>query len=61
MSKIDETITQYAYVIDCLRTLRRIEQSGSCNGCSNKDCGYRPEWGQSVRYNCPFYKGSEEE
>ena len=27
----------------------------TCNECANKDCGYRPGWGDTVRYNCPHY------
>lgn len=55
--KLDDTIMDVAYVLDCLRALRRIYDTGDCNSCSNNDCKHKPEWGQMVRYNCPFYKG----
>ena len=53
--KLDDTIMDVAYVLDCLRALRRIYDTGDCNSCCNKNCKYRPEWGTMVRYNCPFY------
>ena len=34
---------------------------GNCNDCNNAECGYKPKWGEKVRYNCPFYKGEVEE
>lgn len=29
---------------------------GNCNDCNNAECGYKPKWGEKVRYNCSFYK-----
>ena len=28
----------------------------SCNDCANTNCGYKPEWGESVRFNCPLHR-----
>ena len=56
MSKIDETIRDVAYILDCLIALRRIQESGSCNDCiCISSCDYKPKLGEQVRYNCPFY------
>lgn len=56
MSRLDETISNVAYILDCLMALRNIHQSGSCNDCGQvKTCVCRPDWGEQVRYNCPFY------
>lgn len=58
--RLDKTISDVAYVLDSLILLRQIQQSGDCNICKNKDCGYMPEIGHMVRYNCPFYKSESE-
>jgi hypothetical protein len=55
-TKLDEAITDQAYILDSLVTLREIYRSGCCNDCANLDCKYRPKAGELVRYNCPFYK-----
>ena len=54
--KLDKTISDVAYILDNLMLLRQIQQTGNCNNCKNKNCGYMPRAGQMVRYNCPFYK-----
>lgn len=60
MSRLDENISEIAYVLDTLMAYRRIVQSGDCNSCvESKNCKYAPELGEQVRYNCPFYKGKE--
>ena len=57
MSRLDDTISEIAYVLDALVAYRRIVQSGDCNSCSErKNCKYVPKTGEQVRYNCPFYK-----
>lgn len=54
--RLDRIISDVAYTLDNLRVLKQIYQSGSCNDCTNRDCGYLPKPGQLIRYNCPFYK-----
>ena len=62
MSRLDDAISETAYVLDTLIAYRRIVQSGDCNSCAvNKKCEYAPELGELVRYNCPFYKGRANE
>ena len=54
--KLHDTISTIAYVLDILTAYRNIISTGDCNRCANtKDCGYCPEPGQLVRYNCPFF------
>jgi len=56
-SRLDEAIAQTAYVLDCLRSLKTIWESGDCNNCGIKNkCEYVPYPGEQVRYNCPFYE-----
>lgn len=55
-NRLDETISDVAYILDNLMLLRQIQQTGNCNDCKNHGCGYMPRVGQMVRYNCPFYK-----
>ena len=61
MNKLNTTISNVAYILDSLRALRNIYETGDCNICaSKKDCEYVPKTGQMVRYNCPFYKAESE-
>ena len=56
MGKLDDTISQVAYILDCLRALREIQESGSCNDCKHSmECRFAPKMGGLVRYNCPYY------
>ena len=60
MSRLDDTISDVAYILDTLRAYRNIVESGDCNRCKAKmNCKYAPKPGQLVRYNCPFYEVSE--
>ena len=57
MTKLDDSITNIGYILDCLVAYRTIVESGCCNGCSKKKkCEYAPMPGRLVRYNCPFYE-----
>lgn len=57
MSRLDDAISEIAYVLEALEAYRQIERTGNCNSCSeSKNCKYRPKWGELTRYNCPFYK-----
>lgn len=58
--RLNKAISDIAYILDSLILLRQIHQTGDCNICKNKDCGYKPKTGQLVRYNCPFYKAESE-
>lgn len=56
MSKLDDVITNTAYILDSLTVLRSIYETGDCNNCNRvKICKFAPNPGQMVRYNCPFY------
>jgi len=46
----------FDYAIDSIMFADQILSLGSCNDCMNKDCGWKPLWGESQRYNCPYYK-----
>ena len=60
MSRLDDTISNVAYILDILIAYRNITASGNCNNCAEmKRCKYVPKLGEQVRYNCPFYKGKE--
>ena len=61
MDRLDNAISDINYILESLVLLRQIQSTGDCNICKNRDCGYMPEWGQLVRYNCPFYKAEKEE
>ena len=57
MSRLDDAISEIAYILDALMAYRRIVQAGDCNSCADiKNCIYAPELGDLTRYNCPFYK-----
>lgn len=56
MHKVDNLVLQTEDILNALRSLDEILKSGNCNECSNKDCGYKPEAGKLIRFNCPFYQ-----
>ena len=60
MSKLDDAITDMAYILNCLIALRDIWDTGrECNTCNRKsNCEYVPYLGQQVRYNCPLWEDS---
>ena len=56
MDKLSVAIANTAYILDCLRNLRSIYETGDCNSCGIETiCKVKPIPGQMVRYNCPFY------
>ena len=59
MSRLDDTIANVAYILDTLMAYRIIAETGNCNICKSKDCQWKPEPGQLVRYNCPHYEAEE--
>lgn len=57
MSRLNDTISDVAYILNALIAYRNIIQTGNCNDCDKrKDCEYLPQAGQQVRINCPLYK-----
>lgn len=57
MSRLDDAISDVAYILDTLIAYRNIVQTNNCNDCGvRKDCEYLPKVGEQVRINCPFYK-----
>lgn len=58
MEKLNKAIADTANILDSLRLLREILESGDCNTCT-RECSYVPDVGALVRYNCPFYKKKE--
>lgn len=61
MNRLDETISNVAYILDVLIAHRRIIESGNCNNCKAKCGNYMPDPGEQVRYNCPFYERRNED
>ena len=60
MSRLNDAISDVAYILDTLITYRNITASGNCNNCAEMNrCKYVPKLSEQVRYNCPFYKGKE--
>ena len=55
MSKIKEAIKVLNNVIAYLEDYEEILKLNNCNNCRNKNCQYRPKWGERVRINCPLY------
>lgn len=58
MSRLDDAISNVAYILDILVAYRNIIDSGCCNDCKRirVNCIYPPKLGEQVRYNCPFYQ-----
>lgn len=47
----------FDYAIGSIMFEDHILSLGNCNDCTNKNCGWKPSWGESQRYNCPYYEG----
>lgn len=58
--RLDNVIADQRYVLECLELLRKIQESGNCHTCDNQKCDCKPEWGEMIRYNCPYYKNYNE-
>ncbi len=67
MSRQDEDIKDlisYLFaMLDYARLGMKVSTYNSCNTCRGRDegCKYRPEWGDSVRWNCPLWVGERKE
>lgn len=47
-------------IAEWLDAYRKILILPNCNDCGNIGCGYDPDPGQTVRFNCPLWKEREE-
>ena len=62
MSRLDDTISNVAYILDTLMAYRDITKTGNCNTCmARNNCPYVPKLGQLVRYNCFVYVGKDKQ
>lgn len=48
-------------ILDYARLGYEISTHDSCNNCGDKECTFRPEWGDSVRWNCPLWVAERKE
>lgn len=47
---------EHRQLADWLKAYKQILESGDCNECAKSGyCDCEPQWGEMVRYNCPFY------
>lgn len=37
------------------RLYRELLDKPNCNNCGDRECPYKPEWGGTVRVNCPLW------
>ena len=52
MCRLDDAISDVAYIRDALMAYRNIVDSGDCNRCGKKEtCEFVPKPGQLVRYS----------
>lgn len=58
MDRLNNAISDVAYILDSLCLLRNILETGSCNDCKYREdcCDIVPKPGQMVRYNCVYYR-----
>lgn len=63
MSRFDEDredlIRLIFSICDYARLGYNISTYNSCNNCGDRECEYKPKWGDSVRWNCPLWKGEK--
>lgn len=55
MKKLDDLINEKYDEYLYLRNYKEVLESGTCNNCEQLNCKYKPDVGELVRYNCPFY------
>lgn len=60
MNRTDKEAKDFAkmlhYTAECIIYYQRVSSLPDCNTCGDKDCEYRPGWGEQVRINCPLWK-----
>lgn len=65
MSRQDEDIKDLILdlftLFDYARLGMKVSTYNSCNTCKDKECKYRPDWGDSVRWNCPLWTAERKE
>lgn len=65
MSKFDqdrEDIINILYsILNYAKLGYEISTCDNCNNCKRKLCEHRPRWGQTVRWNCPLWRGEDDE
>lgn len=65
MSRQDEDIKDLTAclftLLDYARLGMKVSTYNSCNNCRAEECKYRPEWGDSVRWNCPLWTAERKE
>ena len=59
--KREEIICHIMAICDLARLGAKVIKHNNCNNCKKKDCEDCPEWGDSVRWNCPLWKGGDGE
>lgn len=57
-----DTLARALYRLgDCIRFYERVSNLPDCNTCGkSKNCGYRPDWGETTRINCPLWVSEKE-
>lgn len=65
MSRFDvdreELIELIISICDYARLGYNISTYNNCNNCKDKECKHKPNWGDSVRWNCPLWRGEEDD
>lgn len=52
---IKDLILDLFTLFDYARLGMKVSTYNSCNNCKDEECKYRPDWGDSVRWNCPLW------
>ena len=47
-------------ICDYARLGYKVSTYNNCNDGKAKECKYRPDWGDSVRWNCPLWEGKQD-
>lgn len=49
------------YRMNCYKVFfDSVSKTPDCNTCADRQCKYRPKPGQTTRFNCPLWRGSED-
>ncbi len=60
--KLRDELEQVRHQLDSYRMYHDdLASKPNCNTCADKDCKYRPIPGDTVRANCPLWRGPKED
>ena len=57
---MEELIKLIISICNYARLGYEVSTYSNCNNCKSKECKYRPDLGDYVRWNCPLWIGEQD-